>query len=211
LLRTLTPIAARRTLLAQTDVFFAGERAHCYYLVVLGELLAVRQSARSYPAVRFMTAGDLFILDCDGGHFASCHAVLDSVLACIDRRRLHRLAQCDPALMRVLHSVHTAELEMILQGLGSEPGARAQRDLNAPLLREGREQQALDAPIQRMDCRGGQSGIGDPVPGVAGIEGLGRGSRHLAVATYANSRYANRMRNAQSERAARQEEIGDVR
>ncbi len=110
----LAPIATRQHLAAQSQLFIQDDAAKYCHFVVSGKLLAVRHCKNAYPAVRFLTEGDLVLLDCDDTHIASCYTVLDSQVLRIDRQRLAALAPGDPALMQMLHAVHASDLEMIL-------------------------------------------------------------------------------------------------
>ncbi len=129
--KALAPFVTRQCVAAQSSLFAYGDRATCYYFVVSGKLLIRRRAPRARSAIRFMTDGDLFIYDCDGGHVASCDAVVDSTVLRIDRRQFDRQARLDPRLGRVRDAVHTDELEFILRGLGPAPRRRADLCANA--------------------------------------------------------------------------------
>lgn len=133
-------LAHRQFVPAETVLFSEGDAARHYSLVVSGEFLAVRGRLPSRPIVRFLRSGDLVLGDCDGRHIASCYAVSDSIVLRIERQRLDQLSALDPALTRILRSVHAADLEMLLQSPGNpdlrrrRAGAAANRANSAPSM-----------------------------------------------------------------------------
>ena len=117
--QVLLPIATRIRLPAQAELAAAKSIA-CHYLVVSGELLVVRHRAREKPLVRFMAAGDLFLVGgvdhaaCAPGQSASisCHAILDSLLLRVEDDQLDALSRTDPRLIRILSSVAAIECRL---------------------------------------------------------------------------------------------------
>ncbi len=165
------PLATHQKLAAQVELFAQNGEAPFYYFVVTGKLLAVRHCPPSNPAVRFLTAGDLFILDCDGAHTASCYTVVDSQVLRLHRQQMTELAQRDPELTQFLHAVHDAELEMILQ----PPGRNAVAGFAQQPSSSGASIASFEADDYHSS-HGGWDGTGDRAPDEAGICGLGRSS-----------------------------------
>ena len=116
------PFARRRRVGAQLRLFAEGDVASSYYFVETGELLAHRRLARPTTggptaAVRFLTSGDLFILNCGELHAADCDALVDCVVLSIDRVQLQQQAALDPDLSHAQSAVHADELRFILRSL----------------------------------------------------------------------------------------------
>lgn len=98
----------------QTPLFAAGDPASTYYLVASGVLLVHYRKPGTRTAVRFQTAGDLFIFDCGDERSADCHAVLPTTVYQLDRQSVDKRAESDAGLKQVLERVHASELEMML-------------------------------------------------------------------------------------------------
>ncbi len=112
--------AVRRQLQARTTLFSNGDPSRFYYLVECGELLVHRHVLPNLrPTARVLNDGDVFTYDCAGYHAAECVALTDSVVRCVDRQIFDERASTSHLLQRVLHAVHSAELEMILESLTS--------------------------------------------------------------------------------------------
>ena len=155
-LREIQRSAVRRTVHAQHELFADGDPARWYYLVDDGRLLASRRRKAGKLAIRFLTSDDLFILDCNGTHAASCHAVVDSVVLVIERGRLDRLSRRDPALARVLANAHANDLEMILETLSPGP---ATADLEQPIEVGAADCSDTKTPKQPRSSRQRVSGL----------------------------------------------------
>lgn len=97
-------------------LFARGDLASNYYLVESGALLV---GSRGFVGpVRRLEPGELFIYECNHAHVANCEATVDSIVHCIDRGRLERLAVRTPELKGALHLVHSTELPVIHRFLG---------------------------------------------------------------------------------------------
>jgi len=110
------PLVARRIVEAHTLIFKQGDPAKSYYVVASGKLVARRQHRPNLKSVsKVISTGELFIYNCDGSHAADCYAPFESIVWAIDRRWLNSAAQRHLGLTAVLHSIHAAELTMILE------------------------------------------------------------------------------------------------
>lgn len=109
-------MSVARRLTRGMRLFARGDLASNYYLVERGALLVGGRIC--VGPIRHLEPGDLFIYDCDHTHVANCEASVDSVVHCIDRERLERLALRTPELKGALHLVHSTELPVIQRFLG---------------------------------------------------------------------------------------------
>jgi len=90
----LTPFVDRKWLYAREALFQHGDAAKHYYLVIRGALLVQRRGTmRVPPSLRLLSRGHFFGYHMAEHHFATCIAMLDSVVLAIDQRWLQSLAE----------------------------------------------------------------------------------------------------------------------